>query len=166
MFTTPLRSENMPPIAPKTRGVAKPSVCAISVASNAAARFPVLERVARIPSPIPRMPAATAPQPSRRRPRVTVQTPSAAATMPTRIGHVTVRASIGGIARNAANAPRKIPRNPVVAGSRRRALTGLSRRAAQVLTRRPPPSPRSSLPGVASASSASSRRTGSRGQRR
>jgi hypothetical protein len=32
------------------------------------------------------------------------------ATMPIRIGHVIVRASIGGIARKAAKAPRKIPR--------------------------------------------------------
>ena len=63
-----------------------------------------------MPSPIPTKPAAKAPQPSRRRPRAVVQTPSNMATMPTRIGHVIVRASIGGIARKAAKAPRKIPR--------------------------------------------------------
>ena len=34
MFTTPLRSENIPAIAPNMSGVAKPNVCAISVASN------------------------------------------------------------------------------------------------------------------------------------
>ena len=92
MFTTPLRSENMPPIAPKTSGVVKANVCAMSAASKTVFRFPVPDRVARIPSPMPRMPDATAPQPSRVRPRVTVHRPNAAAMMPTRIGHVIVRA--------------------------------------------------------------------------
>ena len=82
----------------------------MSVASKTESRFPVPERVARMPRPIPSRPAATAPQPSLRRPRVTVQIPRAMATMPTSdrpvIGE---RASIGGIARKAANAPRKIP---------------------------------------------------------
>jgi hypothetical protein len=110
MFTTPLRSENVPPIAAKTSGVAKPNVCATSVASNAASRFAVLDWRARSPSPIPRRPAATAPQPSRRRPRATVQTPHSAARIPTRIGHQIARASIGGIHRSAARAPRAIPR--------------------------------------------------------
>ena len=109
MFTTPLRSENMPPIAPKTSGVANANVCAISAASKTAFRFPVPERVARMPSPIPIRPAATAPQPSRRRPRVTVQIPKTAATTPTTIGQVTVRAWIGGMARNAAKAPSRSP---------------------------------------------------------
>ena len=54
---------------------------------------------------MPRMPAATAPQPSLRRPRVTVQIPSITATMPTRSDHVIVRASIGGIARNGRERP-------------------------------------------------------------
>src|SRR5205823_3626347 len=71
MFTTPLRSEKMPPMAPNRSGVARPKVCAISVASNTASRFPVPDRVATMPSPIPRRPAATAPQPSRRRRRAT-----------------------------------------------------------------------------------------------
>ena len=61
MFTTPLRSENMPPIAPKTSGVVNANVCAISCASKTALRLPTLERVARMPSPIPSRPAATAP---------------------------------------------------------------------------------------------------------
>ena len=79
----------------------------MSVASKTVSRFPVPERVARIPRPIPSRPATTAPQPSLRRPRVAVQIPSAMATMPTAIGHVGERASIGGIARKAANAPRR-----------------------------------------------------------
>ena len=96
----------MPAIAPKTSGVASPNVWAMSVASKTASRFPVPERVARMPRPIPSRPATTAPQPSLRRPRVAVQIPRAMATMPTAIGQVGERASIGGIARKAANAPR------------------------------------------------------------
>ena len=88
MFTTPLRSENIPAIAPNTSGVANPNVWAISVASKTVSRFPVPERVARMPRPIPSRPATTAPQPSRRRPRVAVQIPRTTATMPTAIGQV------------------------------------------------------------------------------
>ena len=67
------------------------------------------ERVASIPSPMPIMPAATAPKPSLRRPRLAVQTPSIVATRPTTIDHTIDRASIGGIARNAANTPSSRP---------------------------------------------------------
>jgi hypothetical protein len=91
MFTTPLRSENMPAIAPKTSGVAKAKDCASSAASKTVFRFSVPERVARMPSPMPIRPAATAPQPRRPRPRDTLETPSTAATMPTTIGHVISR---------------------------------------------------------------------------
>src|SRR5438067_1055884 len=68
MFTTPLRSENTPPSEPNTSGVEKTNIDAIRDAVKTLFRFAVLERVARIPSPIPIRPAATAPQPSLRRP--------------------------------------------------------------------------------------------------
>ena len=80
-----------------------------SAALKTAPRFPVPERVASTPSPMPISPAATAPYPSRRRPRLAVQTPSTAATTPTTIGQVIVRASIGGMARNAAKTPSTRP---------------------------------------------------------
>ena len=132
MFTTPLRSENMPPIAPKTSGVAKPSVCAISVASKTESRFAVLERVARMPRPIPRTPAATAPQPSRRRPRVTVQIPSAAATMPTRIGQRDRPRLDRRDGEERRERTEQDPERAGRAGSRSRALSGFSRRADHV----------------------------------
>ena len=69
----------------------------------------MLERVASIPSPIPISPSATAPRPSFMRPRVAVQRPIIAATRPTRIDQTIDRASIGGMARNAANAPSSRP---------------------------------------------------------
>ena len=69
----------------------------------------MLERVARMPSPMPISPSATAPKPSLRRPRVAVQRPIIAATSPTRIDQTIDRASIGGMARNAANAPSSSP---------------------------------------------------------
>ena len=108
MLTTPLRSENVPPIAAKTSGVVNASVCAISAASKTAFRWSVLEYVARIPRPSPITPVAAAPKPSRRRPRAAVQSPTAAAASPTTIGHVIDRAWIGGMARKAANTPRTI----------------------------------------------------------
>jgi hypothetical protein len=44
MFTTPLRSENIPPIAAKVSGVAKTSIEAISVDQvKTCSRFPTLE---------------------------------------------------------------------------------------------------------------------------
>src|SRR5579862_8943715 len=43
---TPLRSDIIPAIDPKTSGVASPNVCAMSVASKTALRLPVPERVA------------------------------------------------------------------------------------------------------------------------
>ena len=72
-----------------------------------------------------------------------------------------IRASIGGIARKAANAPRTIPRKPLAAGSRRRALIGLSSRAAQVLTMPPPQPVARPCREAAGASCGSSRRRGS-----
>src|SRR3954467_9651042 len=96
MFTTPLRSEYIPPIPANTSGVEKTSIDAISDAVKTLLRFSLPERVARIPSPIPSAERTTAPQPSRRRPRIAVHTPSAAPTTPTRIGQRIVRASIGG----------------------------------------------------------------------
>ena len=47
MFTTPERSENIPPIAAKMSGVAKTSIEAIRLAVKTSFRFAELERVAR-----------------------------------------------------------------------------------------------------------------------
>ena len=70
MFTTPERSENMPPIAAYVSGVAKTSIDAIRLAVKTSFRSAVLERVASTPRPTPRSPTTTAPQPARRAPRL------------------------------------------------------------------------------------------------
>ena len=64
MLTTPLRSENIPPIAPKTNGVENANVWATRDGSKTALRLPVLDRVASSPSPSPMSPPTTAPIPS------------------------------------------------------------------------------------------------------
>ena len=89
----------MPPIAPKTSGVENTNIDAISDAVKTMFRFDVLDRVARMPRPIPISAAATAPQPRRRSPRIAVESPSVAATMPTTIGHRIERSAIGGSGR-------------------------------------------------------------------
>src|SRR6266540_2228269 len=70
-FTTPLRSENMPPIAPKVSGVAKTSINAIREALKTWSRLLVLDWSAATASPAPSTPAATAPQPTLPAPRET-----------------------------------------------------------------------------------------------
>ena len=57
------------------------------------------------------MPAATAPQPTRRSPRDAAQMPAATASSPTRIGSAAVRAASGGSASQNAIAPAMIPRS-------------------------------------------------------
>ena len=109
MFTTPLRSENMPPIAPKTSGVANAKVCASNEALKTTLRLPMLERVARIPSPRPITPAATAPSPSRPRPRLKVAMPNMTAKIPIRSDQITPRAWIGGMPMKAASTPSAMP---------------------------------------------------------
>ena len=109
MFTTPLRSENMPPIPAKISGVEKTNVDAIRSARKTVFRLPTPERVARMPSPIPSTPEAIAPKPRRLSPRVTVQMPNAAASRPTRIGQTIARAWIGGIVRKHARTPSSRP---------------------------------------------------------
>src|SRR5919108_406655 len=59
MFTTPLRSENMPPSAANVSGVAYRSVAAVSADHvMTASRCGTAARVAKMPPTIPRMPAA------------------------------------------------------------------------------------------------------------
>ena len=83
MFTTPLRSENTPPMPAKTSGVEKTNIDAISEAVKTVLRLPVLECVARMPSAIPMSESATAPQPRRRSPRSATASPSRAPRIPT-----------------------------------------------------------------------------------
>ena len=87
MFTTPLRSEIMPPTAAYASGVAHASVEPMSAPhETTVVRWSFDEFVARTPRPMPMSPIAIAPQPIRRTPRVTAQMPHATASRPTRSG--------------------------------------------------------------------------------
>ena len=93
MFTTPLRSENMPPIAAKVSGVAHRSVAVASAPQKTTMwRCVTLDCVARIPPAIPRSPATMAPQPTRRSCREAAQIPVATLTIPTATGTTMLRA--------------------------------------------------------------------------
>src|SRR5215218_9565731 len=114
MFTTPERSENIPPSAAKVSGVAKTSIEAIRLGVKTSPRFPTLDCIARIASPPPTTPAAIAPPPTRPPPLVTATMPNSTATIPSRTGQTGERAVIGGIARMNAATPRTIPTVPTV----------------------------------------------------
>ena len=98
MFTTPLRSENMPPMAAKMSGVANAS------AERDQRRpgddlFEVATRstwTANTPATIASAPLATAPQPTRRSPRVIAATPSSAEIAPRMSGAAIVSRVRGG----------------------------------------------------------------------
>ena len=65
MFTTPERSENIPPSAPKVSGVAKTSIDAIRLAVKTWFRCAVLDCIASTARAVPRTPDAIAPKPTR-----------------------------------------------------------------------------------------------------
>jgi hypothetical protein len=117
MFTTPLRSENMPPIAANVSGVAKRSIASRMPPVNTSSRFATLERVASSASAVPRTPAATAPQPIFRCPRETAQTPAKTARRPTRSDQTIERVVSGGNASQNATRPSTMPATPIVLGS-------------------------------------------------
>ena len=128
MFTTPLRSENMPPMPAKTSGVEKTNIDAIRSARKTVFRFSVLDWIARMPRPIPARPdddgAPAEPALAARRPP---RSRSATATMPTNTDQTIERASIGGIVEEAGeHAEQRAPtiadrRAPRSARPRRRA---------------------------------------------
>ena len=116
MFTTPLRSENMPPIAAKTSTVVNHKAPDRRVDQRtASSRCWALAWVAAAPAAIPIRPLATAPQPIRPSPRVTAPTPRSAPIAPTIIGTKAVRTASGGRAIQNAMMPSAIPTIPTVA---------------------------------------------------
>src|SRR3954465_11902889 len=83
MFTTPERSETMPPRAPKISGVAKRSIAANRADHvTTSSRGPGPDCVAATAPPAPMTPAAIAPQPSRRSSRPATQMPPPLAITP------------------------------------------------------------------------------------
>jgi len=110
MLTTPLRSQNIPPIAAKVSGVAQTSVDDSSADQTTTwSRLPTLARVESSPSTMPTRPAPIALQPGRLTSRVTAQIPAAIAQRPTSTGHHGLRALTGGIVSQKAKRPSTIP---------------------------------------------------------
>ena len=111
MFTTPLRSEKMPPIAAKASGVAYRSIAAVSADQTITwSRWPSLERVARRPSPIPRTLITIANQASRRAlPRISTLMPQVIPNNPITGGIHSVRTLSGGSATQNAISPKAMP---------------------------------------------------------
>ena len=110
MFTTPLRSENMPPSAAKRSGVVKTSVSDTRVDQvMTSERCAALARVTTLPPIIPIRPLVIAPQPARRVPSCTAQAPAATPPAPTISGTATDRAVTGGSVSQNARAPSPIP---------------------------------------------------------
>ncbi len=114
MFTTPLRSENMPPTAAKISGVAYRSIEAVRAPhTNTASRFATLEIVAATPSAPSASASTIAVIPRRRRPLHAVHAPSASAAAAIAIGTAACRADTGGTAIQNATIARAIPAMPV-----------------------------------------------------
>ena len=137
MFTTPLRSENIPPSAAKRSGVVKTSVSEMRVDHvMTSERCPALARVTETPPSIPIRPLVIASQPGRRAPSCTAQAPAATPRPPTTSGTAIERDVTGGSVTHSATMPsadarsRDVPRGhqPLREDLGVRAHSGLSRR--------------------------------------
>ena len=110
MFTTPLRSENIPPSAAKRSGVVKTSVSEMRVDHvMTSERCPALARVTETPPSIPIRPLVIASQPGRRAPSCTAQAPAATPRPPTTSGTAIERDVTGGSVSHSATMPSPIP---------------------------------------------------------
>jgi hypothetical protein len=132
MFVTPERSENIPPIAAKTSGVANRSVDAISAdQTTTVSSLPTPDSVARYPTVKPSTPDAIAKPPNRRSPRMMTPMPNITATRHTTRLHTHDRAVTGGSAIQQPTRPRTMP---VQATARRpRGARAASGRAIEVM---------------------------------
>jgi hypothetical protein len=110
MLTTPERSENIPPSAANTSGVAKRSIAASRADhTTTLSSFPRLETVARYAIVNPSTPAAMAKPPNRRSPRIATPVPSMTAMRArTRLG-THERSVTGGRASHAPTSPIAMP---------------------------------------------------------
>jgi hypothetical protein len=116
MFTTPERSEKMPPMAAKASGVAKrnvaPSSPAVRMSFSVSTSFVWTQTAPSVPA----MPSTIAAQPSLRSPRGTTAIPQASATKPAAIGPARSRSVHGGSASQNATSPLITPMTPIVRG--------------------------------------------------
>ena len=113
MFTTPERSEKMPPIAANASGVAKRSIDAstpaVRMLSSVSASLPW----SQIALAVPAMPSPIAHQPSLRSPRGTAAIPHATAMKPAASGQPISWVVHGGSASQKASTPKPIPSIPI-----------------------------------------------------
>ncbi len=113
MLITPLRSQTIPPSAPKISGVAKRSMAAASAdQTKTSSRLPSPERVATTAPIAPRTPAAAAHPPSRRSSPRHATTPAPTAAAASSRDGTGVRSISGGRAMNQATAPSATPAHP------------------------------------------------------
>ncbi len=117
MFTTPERSEKIPPIAAKASGVAKRSVAATTPVVRMLSRVSASFVCSQMAPSVPPMPRPIAHQPSLRSPRGTAATPHASATRPAATGAPIERNVQGGSANQNARMPAATPRIAIVRGS-------------------------------------------------
>src|SRR5918996_1610891 len=142
MFTTPERSEKIPPIAANASGVAKRSVAATRPTlktDSSSAESSLWNQTAQR---TPRAEAPIAHQPSFRCSRVTLQSPAAAPAMATASGTTMLRRVNGGSESQRASTPSAMPRLPIERGSvarRSRAPSSAAAGCWAMLTGRPPP---------------------------
>src|SRR6266508_2390721 len=117
MFTTPARSEKIPPMAAKASGVAKRRVeartPAVRMLSSVDASLPCSQAAPSVPA----MPRPIAHQPSFRSPRGMTATPHATARTPAAKGAPMPRTVHGGRASQNARMPQAIPSFAIVRGS-------------------------------------------------
>ena len=109
MFTTPERSEKIPPIAAKASGVAKRSVEASTPTVRMLSRVSASFVWSQIAPSVPAIPRPIAHQPSLRSPRGTTAIPQASATNPGTSGPATERTVQGGSASQKARMPQAMP---------------------------------------------------------
>ncbi len=109
MFTTPDRSEKIPPIAANASGVAKRRVAAISPAVKIPSSVSRSTPCIQIPAPAPRSATAIAHSPSLRSPRASAAIARAKARKPNASGTPMLRAVNGGRVTRNASRPSPMP---------------------------------------------------------
>jgi hypothetical protein len=116
MFTTPERSEKMPPIAAKVSGVAARRVAARRLVPKTASSASVCRPTAQSAPAVQTTDRPIAHHPTRRSPRETAHTPAIAPSNPKAIGTPTFRIVHGGRASQKPRTARTMPAIPIECG--------------------------------------------------
>ena len=116
MFTTPERSEKIPPIAAKVSGVAARRVAARRLVPKTASSASVFRPTAQRAPAVQTRARPIAHHPTRRSPRETAHTPAIAPSNPNAIGTATARMVHGGSASQKPRTERTMPAMPIECG--------------------------------------------------